>query len=81
MNGVGFTVKGERLHLTDRAVVEAVRGVEPEAVHKHGVEIAGVVFPVKQAFALATGLDLLDFNTNQARDVLKRLGFRVVRSG
>jgi hypothetical protein len=80
MEEVEFTVKGEHFRLSQEAVLAAVRSVKPAALQKHGVEIAGVLFPVKQAFALATGIDLLDFNTNQARDVLKRLGFRVVRA-
>jgi len=33
--------------------------------------------PVKEVFARATGIDVLDFNTTQARAALRRLGFEV----
>lgn len=51
----------------------------PGPIQEHGVEIDGTLFAVKEAFAVVTGLDLLDFNTNQARDVFRRLGFPLVR--
>ena len=76
-----FTVGGQRIELSRDDVVGALRGREPTEVRTHAVEVGGVVFPVKQALALVTGLDLLDFTTNEARRVFKALGFRVVRRG
>lgn len=80
MKKVQFTVKGQRAQLTDEEVKRRLRGIEPGTLRSHAVDVGGVLYPVKQAFAAATGFDLLDFNTNQARDVLRRLGFDVIRT-
>ena len=77
----GLIVGGKRIHLTSDQVVSALRGVEPGPIQTHAVEINGQTYPVKEALAHVTGLDLLDFNTNQARSVFRRLGFKVVRVG
>ena len=78
---VTFTING-KLHTLSRSDVErAVKGVEPDAVRSHVVLVNGAEFPPKQPFALATGLDRLDFTTNQARTQLRKLGFEVYRAG
>ncbi|HAL29244.1 MAG TPA: hypothetical protein DCP20_00820 [Coriobacteriia bacterium] len=74
-----FTINGERVSLSDNDVRRAVRDLEPGVIHSHSVSVGGVDFPVKQVFAAASGMDLLDFTTNQARRVLKRLGFELTR--
>jgi hypothetical protein len=76
-----FIIGGKRLHLTSDKVASSLRGVEPGPIKTHAVEINGVQYPVKDALSRVTGLDLLDFNTNQARSVFRRLGFKVVRVG
>ena len=76
-----FIVGGKRFQLTKDQVLSKLRGISPGSVKTHGVEINGLMYPVKEALALATGLDLIDFNTNQARSVFRRLGFKVVRVG
>lgn len=76
-----FTINGERVSLVDDDVRRAVRGLEPGVIHSHTVSVDGVNYPVKQAFAAASGMDLLDFTTNQARRVLRRLGFELRRVG
>ena len=76
---ISFLINGKRLTLADQSVRAAVHGLTPEPARAHVVDIDGAAFPVKQAFAAATGLDRLDFTTNQARTVFKRLGFTVRR--
>ena len=76
---VQFTIAGQRARLSRDDVIRKLRRVEPAPVRVHGVEIGGILYPVTQALAEATGLDLLDVNTNQARKVFQRLGFKVVR--
>jgi hypothetical protein len=78
---VSGVVNGRQLTLTRSAVVDAMDGVTPESVRSHSVEIDGVLFPVKQVFAAATGLDRLDFTSAVARRHLLNLGFRVERRG
>ena len=74
-----FTINGERLSLEADDVRRAVEGVAPSAARSHVVDVEGVEYPVKQVLAEATGLDLLDFTTNQARRVLRTLGFALRR--
>jgi hypothetical protein len=73
-------VGGKTFRLSMEQVIKKLRGTKPGPIQAHVVEIDGTDYPVKEVFAKATGLDLLDFNTNQARSVLKRLGFVVKRA-
>jgi hypothetical protein len=75
-----FRVGGQELDLDRERVERALRGHRPERLHIHGIEINGELWPPKQAFEAVTGLDRLDFTTQEARRVLKNLGFRAVRS-
>ncbi len=79
-NEIEFLVNGAHLRLTREGVERAMEGVTPEPVQRHGVEILGVRYPVKQAFALATSLDRLDFTSAIARRNLDKLGFPVFRT-
>lgn len=79
MSTVSFQLNGDQWTLTDGEVKAAVKKLTPEPARAHVVTIDGVIFPVKQVFSAATGLDRLDFTTNQARTVLKRLGLIVAR--
>ena len=74
-----MTIAGQLVTLNRQQVVESLRKVAPQQVQTHAVEIEGRHFPVKQAFADVTGLDPLDFNTEQARRAFKKLGFQVFR--
>lgn len=74
-----FTVSRERVSLEATDVRQAAQRLAPGPIRAHAVEIDGVEYPVKQVFAEATHLDLLDFTTNQARHVLKALGFSLRR--
>lgn len=57
-----------------------MRAVLPEPLRDHYVVVGGRRFPPKQVIALVTGLDRADFTTNQARGVLRRLGFATGRA-
>lgn len=74
-----FTVSRRRVSLTHDDVERAIGELEPEPARAHVVVVNGVDYPVKQAFAVVTGMDLLDFTTNQARRVFDRLGFTLKR--
>jgi len=76
---VEFKLNGRQMSLSDTEVDARLSSADPEPVRQHAVEVNGRLFPMKQAFALATGLDHLDLTTNQARTQFKRLGYRVVR--
>jgi hypothetical protein len=72
---VDFIVNGKPYSLTKEEVEARMRRVQPGPIFQHAVEINGVRYPVKQAFAVATGLRELEFTSQRARDVLRRLGF------
>jgi hypothetical protein len=74
---VELVVHGERLRLRRSDVLRAVREGEFGVVRQHAVEIERQLYPVKEVFARATGINVLDFNTTQARAALRRLGFEV----
>lgn len=76
-----FTINGERVSLEASDTEHAAQGLAPGPVRSHVVEVDGMEYPVKQVFAAATGLDLLDFTTNQAGRVLRTLGFELKRVG
>lgn len=60
-------------------VIKKLRGVKPGPIRHHAVKVEDVYHPIKKAFARVTGMDVLDFNTNTARNAFKKLGFEVVR--
>lgn len=78
---IQFTTSGKRMTLTRDQVIRSVKGRTPSSVRTHAVVVEGKRFPVKDVVAVATGLDPLDFNTNQARRWLQQLGFEVERIG
>jgi len=76
---VEFTVNGESYELRRQQVEEAMKGVEPERIRQHVVEVDGRHFPIKQVLEVVLHLDRLDFNTQQARSILRRLAFTVTK--
>jgi hypothetical protein len=71
-----FILNGDRFDLDPDDVIAAVRGVPPDRIYDHAVEVEGRLYPVKQVFGLATRRDHGEFTSQRARDVLRRLGFR-----
>lgn len=74
-------MNGKRFSLERADVERALRTVEPEEVRQYGVEVAGRVYPVKQALAVATGLARAEFQSMAARQQLGRLGLHLVTAG
>ena len=73
-----FILNGRSMSLSAEQVTHRLSGQHPDAIHTYGVDMNGVVYPVKQVFALATGLPKSDFTSDTARRLLERLGFRIV---
>jgi hypothetical protein len=74
---VELVVGGARIRLRKADVLRAVREGPLGVIRQHAVEIEKRLYPVKEVFARATGVDVLDFNTAQARTSLRRLGFQL----
>src|SRR3989440_7858472 len=79
MPQVRAKVAQQNFSLDAASVERALRSELPEPLDEHYVVIAGRRFPPKQVIGLVTGLDRADFNTHQARRILRRLGFTVGR--
>lgn len=73
-----YSVGGTLVDLTKDKVRDALVGVVPEPVIKHGVEIGGQVYPVVQALEAASGVPRRQMRSARARAVLKDLGFRLI---
>jgi len=71
---------GRTFMVTQEQVIAALKGVSPERIRKYGVSIDGIVYPVKQAFAVAFGVDPASFYSEDARRAFLRLKFRVYGS-
>lgn len=52
---------------------------DPDPIHQYSVQIEGVRWPVKQVMALATGLSNAEFQSQNSRRVLEKLGFTIVK--
>ena len=77
---ITFRVNGKLVSLSRREVELCMRGMNPEPIQRHAVEVAGTAYPVKQVFEAATGIDRLDFTSAVARHNLGKLGFILVRA-
>lgn len=74
---IRFVLNGARLELARSDVELRLSGVVPDPIRTHAVLVGGTWFPVRQAFAVATGLDPADCNSHTARRHLQSLGFEV----
>lgn len=74
-----FKVSSRSVEMSKSGVESVMRNVEPEEIRQHAVQVGTRLYPVKQVFERATGMDRLDFTSAQARSVLKRLGFQLKR--
>lgn len=76
---VRIQIAGHVFELHQPEVSRLVRRAEPAEIRDHFVEVGGRRYPVKQALAVATGLDVSDFTSQHARSALRRLGLPVGR--
>lgn len=73
-----FTLSGGKFDLTCHDILEKLQGIEPEIIRLHAVKVNGKLYPVKQALSVVTGLSRADFNSHEARRILKRIGLEVI---
>lgn len=73
-----FVVAGTTVELTAPGVAAALRGVAPEPVVKHAVDVGGQLFPVVQALEAASGVPRASTRSARARAVLTALGMWLV---
>jgi hypothetical protein len=72
-----FTVGGTEFLLSTADVEHRLHELEPEAIRELYVEVNGVMFPIKQAFAHVTGMPRGAFTSHDAMRVFRRLSLRI----
>lgn len=73
-----FTIGGTRYQTSRRAFTERLVHVAPEPIAKYSVEIGARRYPVKQAVGEGLDAPRLEFTTQEAVRVLRKLGFAYV---
>jgi hypothetical protein len=76
-NRMKFTVGGIEFDLSTADVEHRLHGVEPEVIRELYVEVTGVMFPIKQAFAHVTGMQRGGFTSHDAMRVFRKLSLRI----
>jgi hypothetical protein len=75
------TVGGRSFDFNKGEIELRMRGVRPEPIREHLVEVIDTVYPPKQVLATITGWDRASFTTMEAQRVLSRVGFVCRRAG
>lgn len=76
---ISVVIAGRSFPLQRSDFERVARSSLAEPPRDHYAVVAGVRFPPKQLIEAVTGLDRADFTTNQARAILRRLGFATGR--
>lgn len=74
---ISFMLAGRQLTLSADDVRTSLAGHHPESIRQYWAEIDHVRWPVKQVIALATGIPRTDFQSQNGRRLLARLGFPI----
>jgi len=75
MTTISFTLARRQYELSDDDVRARIANHRPHPIDQYWVDIDGVRWPVKQVMALATGLRKTDFQSQNSRRLLAKLGF------
>lgn len=73
-------VGGRPFDFSKEEIERRIKGVRPESIREHLVEILGIAYPPKQVLAAVTGWDRTSFTTMEAQRVLTRVGFACRRA-
>jgi hypothetical protein len=72
---VRAVVGGRSFDFSKEDIEWRMKGVRPEPIREHLVELLDTVYPPKQVLATVTGWDRTSFTTMEAQRVLTRVGF------
>jgi hypothetical protein len=78
---VRATVGGRPFDFSKAEIERRMRGVQPEPIREHLVEVLGTAYPPKQVLSTVTGWERTSFTTMEAQRVLTRVGFICRRAG
>lgn len=76
-----FTLARQQFELTADDVRDRLVGCQPDSIHQYWLDVDGVRWPVKQVMAVATGLSKGDFQSQNCRRLLAKLGFTIGKGG
>ena len=74
---VPMTIKGQKYTISAEQVREVARKHDPKNIRDFYVEVEGTRFSPKQLIHLVTQARYQSFNSQNARSVLAKLGFKV----
>jgi hypothetical protein len=74
---MSFTVVGNEFSLSTADILSRMQNVEPEPVRELFVEVGGTAYPIKQAFAHATGMPRGQFTSHDAMRVFRKLQLKI----
>lgn len=77
MIAISFTLAGRHFELSEEDVRSRIAQHQHDQIDTYWVEIDGTRWPVKQVLALATGLPKSDFQSQNSRRLLAKLGFTI----
>ncbi len=73
-----FILRGHMITLSRDQITTAMTGLAAQPMVKYGVQLKDHWYPPKQVVAVATGLPVAAFTTQDAYRILHRLGFQVM---
>ena len=74
---ISFTLARQQFELSADDVRTRLAQRRPDPIDQYWVEIDDIRWPVKQVMALATGLGKSDFQSQNSRRLLAKLGFTI----
>ncbi len=77
---VRAVVGGRPFVFSKEEIERRMRGVRPEPIREHMVEVQDTAYPPKQVLAAVSGWDRTSFTTMEAQRVLTRVGFACRRA-
>lgn len=72
-------VGGRDFNFTKEQVEARMKGMDPDLIQKHVVEVNGQLYPPKQVLGQVTGWERTSFTTMEAQRILTRIGFVCTR--
>ena len=69
---------GIHYEIDKKQIESKLEGVAPEIGRRFFIKIGGVMYPIKQAVAVAIGRPVTEIGTNVCYSTLRRLGFEII---
>lgn len=74
------TIRRRKFEIYKKKVLQALKNTDPQRIVRYFIEINGIRYPIKQVIAIALKLPPMEFNSQQAYQILQDLGFKIKNS-